>query len=611
MLYQNNPKRIVFGWHAFAQHKHVFLALSLALGSAFIVAMPVMADTSTPGAIAKVTVYRGQALVTRTVEVKLPAGASELIVTGLPQQILPETIYAQTPDNLTVLSVRYRARAVREDTREEVKKLDAQIEQLQNKMYHTETLNKHNQEMWAMFVKLQDFTIIASKEDLNRGLLNFEPLQKLTAHIEEKGNEYRDRSLELHDEMQSQKKEMELLQRKRKELASGRSHTEREAVLYLKKDDARPTTLDLNYLVNGANWSPQYNLRAQPNAQQVLIEYNAVVHQTSGENWTNVALALSTAQPSMAAAPPVLEPMIASLTSRVSINRNQPTQQAGQQIEYLDSTQKFQKQLELRRDNIKKGKAAQADLNLFAASNQMLIYNADVRELQEMQKQAAEIARTEGVSVTYKLPGRLSLPSRSDQQLVTIAAIPAQAEFTLIATPLLTDYVYLQADLLNHSDTILLPGPASMFRNGDFCGKSDIGLVTIGEKFTAGFGIDSQIQVSRELEDKKTHIQGGNRIDTYNYRLALANYKDAAVKIRLLDRLPYTKNSSIKIELGKTSPQLSKDSEYLRTLRKKNILRWDLDLKPNAIGKDAAVVNYTFTMEYDRNMQIQSQTQRQ
>ena len=611
MLYQNNPKRIVSRWYAFTQPKQVFLALSLALGSAFIVAMPVMADSSTPGAIARVTVYRGQALVTRTVEVKLPAGASELIVTGLPQQILPETIYAQTPENLTVLSVRYRERAVREDTREEVKKLDVQIEQLQSKMYHTEMRYEHNEGMWGMFVKLQDFTIKASKEDLNRGLLNFEPLEKLTSLMEEKGNEYRDRTLELHDEMQSQKKEMELLQRKRKELASGRSHTEREAVLYLKKDDARPTTLDLNYLVNGANWSPQYNLRANPNARQVLIEYNAVVHQTSGENWNNVALALSTAQPTMAAAPPTLEPMVASLTSRVSLRQQTAQQQAGQQIEYLDSTQKFQKQLELRRDNIKKGKAAQADLNLFAAGNQMLIYNANVRELQEMQRQAAEIARTEGVSVTYKLPGRLSLPSRSDQQLVTIAAIPAKAEFTLIATPLLTDYVYLQADLLNNSDTILLPGPASMFRNGDFCGKSDIDLVTIGEKFTAGFGIDSQIQVTRELEDKKTHIQGGNRIDTYNYRIALANYKGAAVKIRLLDRLPYTKNSSIKIELGDTSVQLSKDSEYLRTLRKKNILRWDLDLKPSTIGKDAAVVTYTFTMEYDRNMQIQSQTQRQ
>jgi uncharacterized protein (TIGR02231 family) len=569
------------------------------------------AESSLSGTISKVTVYRGQALVTRSIEVDLPAGTSELTVTDLPQHILAETIYAQTPENLTVLSVRFRERAVREDTRAEVKTLDTQIEQLQKTMYHTETQYKHNGEMWGMFVKLQDFSITSTKEDLNRGLLDFEPLQDLTAHIEEKGNTYQQQSLELHDEMENQKKEMELLQRQRKELTAGRSHTEREAVLYLKKDDSRPATLDLSYLVSGANWSPQYNLRALPQGQQVQIEYNAVVHQTSGEDWANVTLALSTAQPTMAAAAPVLEPMIASLSSRrppQALNTQQAPMQQGQ---IYDNNARFQQLLQSRRDNIKKGKAAQADLNFFAASNQLLIYNSDVREVQEMQRQAAEIARTEGVSVTYTLPGHLSLPSRSDQQLVTIAAIPTQTAFTLIATPLLTDYVYLQADLTNDSDTIFLPGPASMFRNGDFCGKSEMDLVTIGERFTAGFGIDSQIQVTRELEDKKTHIQGGNRIDTYTYRMALANYKDTALRLRLLDRLPYTKNSSIKIELGKTSTALSTDAEYLRTLRKKNLLRWDLDLKPNTVGKDATLISYTFTMEYDRNMQIQSQAERQ
>ena len=203
------------------------------------------------------------------------------------------------------------------------------------------------------------------------------------------------------------------------------------------------------------------------------------------------------------------------------------------------------------------------------------------------------------------MPGRLTLPSRSDQQLVTIASITAKADFTLIATPLLTDYVYLQADLLNDSQTVLLPGQTSMFRNGQFVGRSRLPQVTIGERFTAGFGIDAQVQVARELENKKTRIQGGNRIDTYDYRITLSNYKNKPVELQLLDRLPYTDDSSIKIELEKTEPQLSTNSEYLRTARKKGILRWDLKLAPNTIDQDATVVKYSFTMEYDRNMQIE------
>ncbi len=74
----------------------------------------------------------------------------------------------------------------------------------------------------------------------------------------------------------------------------------------------------------------------------------------------------------------------------------------------------------------------------------------------------------------------------------------------------------------------------------------------------------------------------------------------------MLDRLGYTEDSSIQIELVKTEPQLSKDNEYLRTARKKGILRWDLNLPPNTVDENATIVKYSFTMEYDKNMQIQA-----
>ncbi len=160
--------------------------------------------------------------------------------------------------------------------------------------------------------------------------------------------------------------------------------------------------------------------------------------------------------------------------------------------------------------------------------------------------------------------------------------------------------------MLNSSETVLLPGAASIFRNNEFVGKGNVPIVTIGEKFTAGFGIDSQVRVVRELENKQTRIQGGNRIDTYNYRITLNNYKDTEVPLRLLDRLPYTDDASVKIEIEKTDTDLSKDSEYQNTGRKKGILRWDLNLKPKSIDQTATVVKYSFTMEYDKNMHISS-----
>ena len=557
---------------------------------------------TTIGTISKVTVYRGQALVTRTISIDLPPGASELIVKDLPAMIVSESIYAQTSDNIKVLSVRYRQKAVSQATREEVKQLDAQIEDVEYKLKCADRDYKHFGHYGKMFDELKDFTIIAAKSDLNRGLLTFEPIEKLAKLIEDKALEYHERTTELEDKIAELEKDRELFERQRKELVAGRSHTEREAILFLSGAGGKKVSIELSYLVNGAGWQQQYNLRANPGKSNVLIEYNAVVNQTSGEDWNGVALSLSTAEPTMVAAPPILEPML------VGLSRPAPTQQAEQV--FLGAAQARQYQ-ESRKANIKRGIGANEELNRLAVQNQVFFFNVDQRQVREFQQQMAEISRTEGVSVTYDLPALLTLPSRSDQQLVTIASITAKADFTLIATPLLTDYVYLQAELLNDSDTVLLPGQASMFRNGEFVGKSQLPQVTIGEKFTAGFGIDSQVQVAHELEDKKTRIQGGNRIDTYHYRIALSNYKNTAVELRLLDRLPYTDNTSIKIELEKTEPQLSTDSEYLRRSRKKGILRWDMKLVPNTVDRNATVVKYSFTMEYDRNMQIQPRSGRQ
>ena len=175
-----------------------------------------------------------------------------------------------------------------------------------------------------------------------------------------------------------------------------------------------------------------------------------------------------------------------------------------------------------------------------------------------------------------------------------------------MAAPLLTDYVYLQGDLINTSDTILLPGPADTFRNGEFVGKADIKLVTIGQAFTTGFGVDSQIQVAREFKDKKIETLWGNRMDEHQYRIAINNYKDKDVLLRLMDRLPWTENESLGIELTQKSHPLSTDAEYVRTQKDKGILRWDLTLKPDTNGENATVVNYTFMLKYDNDMAIRN-----
>ncbi|MCX5635288.1 MAG: DUF4139 domain-containing protein, partial [Planctomycetota bacterium] len=382
--------------------------------------------------------------------------------------------------------------------------------------------------------------------------------------------------------------------------------------------DTNKAKLEFNYMVSGANWLPQYNLRANSAAGTVLIEHNAIIHQSSGEDWTNVAMTLSTAQPTLVAAPPSIEPMTITIApppppaagpvpqKDSKGTANMPQQSVAGEIQYVDRTDSYEGLLKSRREEAKKGKAGQVMLNQLAVSNQMMEVMADADKAKEIKKQTAQVARSEGVSVSYVIPGKLTLPSRSDQQLVTITAVTTKVAFTHIATPLLTDYVYIQGELTNDTNTIFLPGQAAMSRDNEFVGNGSMELVTAGEKFTMGFGIDSQVHVRRELEDKKTDIGWRTRSDNSLYRIAISSYRSTPVTLQLFDRIPYTENPDVRIELLNPSISLSKDADYLRTARKKGILRWDLKLAPNTIDDRATIVTYNVAMEYPRDMQIKS-----
>src|SRR5687768_5473934 len=70
------------------------------------------------GLIDSVTVYRGQALVARVVDVPGPGGLREIVVTDLPIQVLPNSLFAESGDGAQVRSVLFRERAVSQDVLE-------------------------------------------------------------------------------------------------------------------------------------------------------------------------------------------------------------------------------------------------------------------------------------------------------------------------------------------------------------------------------------------------------------------------------------------------------------------------------------------------------------
>ena len=172
------------------------------------------------------------------------------------------------------------------------------------------------------------------------------------------------------------------------------------------------------------------------------------------------------------------------------------------------------------------------------------------------------------------------------------------------AVPVLTNHVYRLADLVNKSEYVLLPGEATMYVGTDFVGRMNLPLVAIGERFTAGFGVDPQLQVSRQLVKKSRTLQGGNQVHTYEYRITVSSYKSEPARVRVWDRLPKAEAEAVAVSLVEPSPKLSDDPAYLRSERPENLLRWDLTVEPGMTGEKAAAVGYQFRLEYARDVAI-------
>lgn len=615
--------------------------LLAACGVFLVTAPPIAAGgaVSDEGRVTAVTVFQGQALVTREVDLPDREGLVELVVGGLPERLLPGSLYAEGPDGVEVRSVRTRVRPTDKSQRAEVQELEkrrAELTRRTQEMLVEQMLLRDRSEYLD---SLEQFTAKTGAEELRHGVLNAETLTELTNLLFERREQVANRGLEITAEQNEIDQQLQLIARELATLTRGDDGSRREAVVFLNKD-AGAASVRLMYLVGGAGWSPSYNLRASEDGAQVTVEYNASVTQMSGEDWTDVAMTLSTASPSLVAEAPDLAPLRVRLTA--------PRQEAAETRQSKLDLLRRQKALATNRGNSAFGKQpsdafyseakatgfesqlvnegvgardgglgggggfgavyanspeAVADtdrtLNRLADRVQLYDYTAPRQTRTRREGPAdAESGRTEGVSVVYRLDGKTSLPSRSDNQLIQIASLGLDADTHRVATPVLTQYVYLQADLTNSTDTVLLAGPAATFLGDRFVGRGSVPAVSIGESFTVGLGIDESLRAGRELVDSSERVQGGNRLATLEYQLTLENFGDSETTVCLMDRLPLADGEAIKVTLSEAKPEADDRS------KESGVVRWDVKVPANAIGDKFAEVRYAVTIEHDRSLTL-------
>ncbi len=588
----------------------------------------------TVGKITAVTVYRGQALVTRTITTTLAAGDQEVIISGLPENIVPDSLYATATEALAVRSVRYRSLAVTNDPREDVRKIDDQLLAAQGVQRRIDsdinTLNARG----LYLDKLTGFVTPSASVEMSKGVLNPDALIKTTQFIFAQRDEIAKKLLDLSTERDQVLKKINLLQLQREQLTKDSSKIDRNAVVFVTAEREGPFTFALNYLVANVDWTPAYSARLSADRKQLNLEYQAVVSQISGEDWKDVALTLSTTRPNMSAEMPALSPMIVALSvanppNSISNVRdyNRTQQSLNRQAHGKDSIDydKFSSPNGTTGANGPAGASGQEGSSELAnfgpiSDNESLQRNMLAARAQNLELAAGdEVIRiaaknsqpnAEMLAVAYNIAGKVSLASRSDQQMFRISLINLPANFNYTAIPLLTDFIYQGVSTHNTSEVALLPGPYNAYLDGSFAGRGMLPLIAVGQNMSIGFGTETRLRATRELIDKTTDIRGGNKIVKYNYRLKVRNFMNTPASVRIWDRLPQATDNNVSLTLNPEllKPELSTDDFYKTEERPLGLLRWDAVVPAHTEGLTPFTINYQFSMEFDKNFNVSEPT---
>ena len=557
------------------------------------------------GRIHDITLYQGTAVVSRQIEIPASQqGSSEIVIGPLPSGTDPTSVYADRVIGATVRSVACRSRPPEEaaklqgragELEQEINDLEAKIATSKNEI----SLRRIRQD----YLKdLQKFVAPAAAQEMTHGVIQSKELEAVTqmhfTQYEKASQEIMKLDLSIKDDTKTLKR----LNEEQTKLAAG-PPVSYDAIVYLDKPDAGVASLSLNYFVRDCGWTPVYNVRGDTQKSDVEIEFNALIHQVSGEDWNDAKISLSTASPKTSAYNPRLAPLYVG----VSNTTTSPN---------ASSNAAFYKTAVEKRNVAIKSQYLGKSMDEIASQNFLANDSAASVQLIELSERLSELrlmdeGGEEDFSIRYELATPVTLISRRDAQMVPVIHHSSPAKFYHVAVPILTTSVFREAEIMNTSSRDFLGGQVNIFLDGEFKGRTDIPSIARGRTFTLGFGADGQVKARRALVDRREDVQGGNRQVSITAEVTLDNFKQQAVSLRIRERIPFMEDATnLRVSTGEMNHPLSADADYVRYEKSKGILRWDLEIPPGSAEKSTAL-RYNYSLEFDKNLTLRDISQEQ
>lgn len=541
------------------------------------------ADVPATSEIDAVTVFPQGAEVTRIARVKLEAGSHVIIVRDLPSGLLADSIRVQGEATGAL----------------ELGAVDSRVfylSELQNTEFNQSERKRIEDELIKLYDKqaaLNDE--IAAAEQQRQLIANLaqlparpDPEKGEVRSVEDWGDIFTLVGDKIGDINRRNQATRLALREVEKQIADLQNQLNRqptqadertEVKINVATDQALEATLRIRYQVPAANWSPLYDARLDTGDQKaepkLTIVRRAIVSQGSGEDWTNVALTLSTTRPGSGTAAPEIGSLVVDFEPEALAV---PTASKKRKVS----------------DEEADGRALMDS----AVAPGITVAEEAAAPIEAKEDYAAVIDT--GFQAIYVITDRQSIKSNEGQKRVQIDVKSFTPELFVRTVPKLSDVAYLYAKLALESGLVLLPGQTSLFRDGVFVGRGALPQLAGGEEHEMGFGADDKVRVKFTTLDKTTSETGiisSSSVETQQFKTTVKNLHERAVNVTVYDQLPVSGNEDIQVTLTSGSTPATKQNVE----DKRGVVTWDLKLDP----EQEAEIAFGYQITWPKEKRIQ------
>jgi uncharacterized protein (TIGR02231 family) len=523
---------------------------SLVLVAAFAAGQARAADLDANSNVDAVTVYPDGANVTRLITLDLPSGDNTLVAKDFPLTLDPSSlrVEAEAGARLTIGAI--DTRPPRAAPPVNLPELDQRIEALKDQR-----------------ADLQG--AIAAATARRKFAERF--AQASPAGLGEKGearplSEWRAAFAAVADEVATADTAIRDAQRKQRDLDREIARLEQdkettpptrlEVRIDLAAAAATKATLRVTYAVRDARWAPLYDARLDTGAKDrkpaLELVRRAEITQSTGEDWSNVALAVSTVRTARGGNAPDLN----SLIVQYPLAPRQAAVGA------------------LMRDKQLRSMAAAP------SSAQSALAEPQADEVMKKADEQQAVADVGGFQVTFKIPGRVSVGASEGAKSLRVSTATIAPDLTIRSAPVVDPTAFLEASFKQSEDAPLLPGKVSIYRDGVFVGRGAMPAASKDETVRLGFGADDKVKIERTVLKRNEGSAGlivtTSKTDERSFKTSVRNGHDFAIRVAIEDQLPVSENEEIQVELlPSTTPPTATN---LRD--KRGVLEWAFEAKP-------------------------------